>query len=143
MAATRFDILGIGNAIVDILTEVDDAFLTEQGMVKASMALTDAAESARIYQLMPPAVQTSGGSVANTCAVAAAMGASAAYLGIVAEDEFGHIFRHDITASGVHFPSAAAAPGGAPTARCLIMVTPDGQRTDEHLPRRLHWVHRR
>jgi sugar/nucleoside kinase (ribokinase family) len=129
MAATRFDILGIGNAIVDILAEVDDAFLTEQGMVKASMALTDAAESARIYELMPPAVQTSGGSVANTCAVAAAMGASAAYLGIVAEDQFGDIFRHDITASGVHFPSPAAAPGGAPTARCLIMVTPDGQRT--------------
>ena len=128
MIPARFDILGIGNAIVDILAEVDDGFLAEQGMIKGSMDLIDAGRTDKLYALMPPAVQTSGGSVANTAAVAAQMGARAAFIGVVASDEFGQIFRHDITASGVHYVTPAADET-LPTARCLIIVTPDGQRT--------------
>lgn len=128
MTSPRFDILGIGNAIVDILAEVDDGFLAEQGMIKGSMELIDAGRTDALYALMPPAVQTSGGSVANTAAVAAQMGARSAFIGVVADDQFGGVFRHDITASGVHYPTPAAIPA-QPTARCLILVTPDGQRT--------------
>ncbi|GAB0115479.1 adenosine kinase [Acidisoma sp. C75] len=129
MTPPRYDILSLGNAIVDILAEVDEGFLAEQGMIKASMALIDAARADALYALMPPAVQTSGGSVANTAAVAGQMGARAAFIGVVAEDQFGTIFRHDIHASGVHYETPAALAGGEPTARCLILVTPDGQRT--------------
>lgn len=128
MTSPRFDILSIGNAIVDILAEVEDGFLANQGMIKGAMELIDAARTDALYAEMPPAVQTSGGSVANTAAVAGQMGARAAFIGVVADDEFGHIFRHDIHGSGVHHPTAPAS-GGAPTARCLILVTPDGQRT--------------
>ena len=128
MIPARFDILGIGNAIVDILAEVDDNFLAEQGMIKGSMDLIDAGRTDALYALMPPAVQTSGGSVANTAAVAAQMGVRSAFIGVVAGDEFGHIFRHDITRSGVHYV-APPADETLPTARCLIIVTPDGQRT--------------
>ena len=128
MSPPRFDILGIGNAIVDILAEVDDRFLAEQGMIKGSMELIDAVRTDALYELMPPAVQTSGGSVANTAAVAAQLGARSAFIGVVADDQFGGVFRHDITASGVHYPTPAASRT-QPTARCLIIVTPDGQRT--------------
>jgi fructokinase len=128
MSPARFDILGIGNAIVDILAEVDDAFLAEQGMIKGSMELIDARRTDSLYALMPPAVQTSGGSVANTAAVAAQMGARAAFIGVVADDQFGGVFRHDITASGVHYP-VPFSTASQPTARCLIIVTADGQRT--------------
>jgi sugar/nucleoside kinase (ribokinase family) len=128
MSPARFDILGIGNAIVDILAEVDDSFLAEQGMIKGSMDLIDADRTDALYALMPPAVQTSGGSVANTAAVAAQMGARSAFIGVVADDQFGGIFRHDITASGVHYVTPPAEQS-LPSARCLIIVTPDGQRT--------------
>jgi len=128
MIPARFDILGIGNAIVDILAEVDDSFLAEQGMIKGSMDLIDADRTDALYALMPPAVQTSGGSVANTAAVAAQMGARSAFIGVVADDQFGGIFRHDITASGVHYVTPATEQS-LPSARCLIIVTPDGQRT--------------
>jgi sugar/nucleoside kinase (ribokinase family) len=128
MTSTQFDILGIGNAIVDILAETDEAFLAAQGMVKGSMELIDATRAGEIYDLMPPTTETSGGSIANTCAVAAQMGARAAFIGRVAEDQFGAVFRHDITASGVHFP-APFAVGDQPSASCLIIVTADGQRT--------------
>ena len=128
MVPARFDILGIGNAIVDILAEVDDGFLAEQGMIKGSMDLIEAGRTDALYALMPPAVQTSGGSVANTAAVAAQMGARSAFIGVVADDEFGSIFRHDITGSGVHYVTPPADQS-LPTARCLIIVTPDGQRT--------------
>ena len=87
MIPARFDILGIGNAIVDILAEVDDNFLAEQGMIKGSMDLIDAGRTDALYALMPPAVQTSGGSVANTAAVAAQMGVRSAFIGVVAGDE--------------------------------------------------------
>jgi len=128
MSSTRFDILGLGNAIVDVVAPAEHAFLSKQDMRPGSMALIDAARATALYDAMPPGTESSGGSAANTCAVAASLGARVAYLGKVADDELGEVFRHDITAAGVHFPSAALQ-GGAPTARCLILVTPDGQRT--------------
>ena len=124
----RFDVLGIGNAIVDVVARVEDRFLSRHDMRKGGMALIDADAAASIYAAMPPGIESSGGSAANTCAVAAGMGARVAYLGKVADDELGTVFRHDITAAGVAFPSAPLV-GGAPTARCLVLVTPDGQRT--------------
>ena len=124
----RFDILGIGNAIVDVVAPVGEAFISRHAMRKGSMTLIDAATAEHIYAAMPPGQESSGGSVANTCAVAAGLGARVAYLGRVADDQLGAVFRHDIAAAGVHFPTAPLV-GGAPTARCLILVTPDGQRT--------------
>jgi sugar/nucleoside kinase (ribokinase family) len=124
----RFDILGIGNAIVDVVAPVPDAFLSRHDMHKGAMALIDAETADRLYASMPPAQESSGGSVANTCAVAAGLGARVAYLGRVADDALGATFRHDIAAAGVHFPTPPLS-GGAPTARCLVLVTPDGQRT--------------
>ncbi len=126
--APRFDILGIGNAIVDVLAPVDEAFITRHDMRKGGMTLIDAARAEAIYAAMPPGQETSGGSAANTCAVAAGLGARVAYFGRVADDQLGAVFRHDIAAAGVHFPTAPLV-GGAPTARCMILVTPDGQRT--------------
>ncbi|MEO3470986.1 adenosine kinase [Roseomonas sp. CAU 1739] len=128
MTTHALDILGIGNAIVDVLARSEDAFLARHGMAKGGMALIGPAEAERIYGDMGPGVESSGGSAANTCAVAAALGAKVGYLGKVADDGLGQVFRHDITAAGVHFPTAPLV-GGAPTARCLILVTPDGQRT--------------
>ncbi|MCX7380911.1 MAG: adenosine kinase [Alphaproteobacteria bacterium] len=128
MTAPTYDILGIGNAIVDVVAPVDEAFLSRHDMHKGAMALIDTATADALYAAMPPAVETSGGSAANTCAVAAMMGAKVAYLGKVADDQLGRVFHHDIGAVGVHFPTPPLR-GGAPTARCLIMVTPDGQRT--------------
>jgi sugar/nucleoside kinase (ribokinase family) len=128
MAAARFDILGIGNAIVDVVARAEENFLSRHDMHKGTMALIDAAAAERLYAAMPPGQESSGGSAANTCAVAAGLGARVAYLGKVADDQLGAVFGHDIRAAGVHFPSAPLR-GGAPTARCLILVTPDGQRT--------------
>jgi sugar/nucleoside kinase (ribokinase family) len=128
MSAPRFDILGIGNAIVDVVAPTDDAFLSKHDMHKGAMALVDADLAERIYAALPAGQESSGGSGANSCAVAALLGAKVAFLGKVADDQLGAVFRHDITASGVHFPTPALM-GGAPTARCLIAVTPDGQRT--------------
>ncbi len=128
MTAPTYDILGIGNAIVDVVGAVEDPFLSRHDMHKGAMMLVDAASAEAIYRAMPPARESSGGSAANTCAVAANLGARVAYLGKVAGDQLGGVFRHDIQAAGVHFPSADLI-GGAPTARCMILVTPDGQRT--------------
>jgi len=128
MSRPSYDILGIGNAIVDVVAAADHGFLTKHGMHPGSMALIDATQAETLYAAMPPGTESSGGSAANTCAVAAALGAKVAYLGKVAADLLGGVFKHDITAAGVHFPSAPATTG-APTARCLILVTPDGQRT--------------
>ena len=97
-------------------------------MQKGGMALIDTAAADALYAAMPPGIESSGGSAANTCAVAAMLGAKVAYIGQVADDQLGQVFRHDIAAVGVHFPTAPLK-GGAPTARCLIVVTPDGQRT--------------
>ena len=128
MSDPRFDILGIGNAIVDVVAPAGDDFLSRHDMRKGGMALISAAEAEALYAAMPPGQESSGGSAANTCAVAAGLGARVGFLGKVAGDQLGGVFRHDITSAGVHFPTAALQ-GGAPTARCLIVVTPDGQRT--------------
>jgi fructokinase len=124
----RFDILGIGNAMVDVVTRVEDTFLSRHDMHKGAMILVDAAAAETLYAAMPPGTESSGGSAGNTCAVASVLGARVAYLGKVANDQLGDVFAHDMRAIGVDFPSARLS-GGAPTARCLILVTPDGQRT--------------
>jgi sugar/nucleoside kinase (ribokinase family) len=124
----ELDVLGIGNAIVDILAHTDDAVLAEEGLPKGSMTLIDAERADAIYARMGPAVEVSGGSVANSIVGAASLGSRAAYIGKVHDDEFGRVFAHDIRAAGVHFETPLAT-GGAPTARCLILVTPDAHRT--------------
>lgn len=128
MTAARFDLCGIGNAIVDVVTPVPEAFLSRHGLRKGGMALISAEEAELMYAAMPAAQESSGGSVANSCAVAAGLGARVAFLGKVAADPLGEVFRHDIAAAGVTFPTPPVEDG-APTARCLIVVTPDGQRT--------------
>jgi sugar/nucleoside kinase (ribokinase family) len=123
-----FDVVGIGNAIVDIIAHADEAFLAREGLVKGTTALIDAARAEALYRRMGPAIETSGGSAGNTLAGLAALGGRGAYIGKVRDDLLGEVFRHDLTALGVHFdtPAATAGPG---TGRCLILVTPDGQRT--------------
>ena len=128
MTEPTHDILGIGNAIVDVVARAEDTFLSRHDMHKGAMILIDAPTADQIYAAMPPGQESSGGSAANTCAVAAGLGAKVAYIGKVADDQLGATFRHDIKAVGVHFPTAPLS-GGAPTARCLILVTSDGQRT--------------
>jgi fructokinase len=128
MTEIVYDILGIGNAIVDVVAATDDQFLSRHDMHKGAMQLIDSTQADLLYGAMPPGKESSGGSVANTCAVAAALGSRVAYIGKVADDQLGSVFRHDITAAGVNFHTPPLS-GGAPTARCLILVTPDGQRT--------------
>ena len=125
---TRFDILGIGNAIVDVVASADDTFLSRHDMRKGAMTLIDADAADALYAAMPPGQESSGGSAANTCAVAAALGARVAYIGKVADDQLGTVFRHDIDGDWRALPLDLAARR-RPTARCLIVVTPDGQRT--------------
>jgi sugar/nucleoside kinase (ribokinase family) len=124
----RFDVLTIGNAIVDILARAEDDLIVGLGITKGMMRLIDAAEADRLYGMMGPAVEASGGSAANTAAGVASFGGRAAYIGKVATDDFGRIFGHDIRAQGVHFGTAPLS-GGAPTARSMILITPDGERT--------------
>ncbi len=128
MTQARFDLCGIGNAIVDVVAPVDEAFLSKRDMRKGGMALISADDAEALYMALPPGQESSGGSVANTCAVAAGLGARVAFLGKVADDALGGVFRQDMERIGVAFPTPALQ-GGAPTARCLIAVTPDGQRT--------------
>ncbi|MBV9734649.1 MAG: adenosine kinase [Acidisphaera sp.] len=123
-----FDILGIGNAVLDVVAPVEEGFLARHDMFKGTMTLVEQADAEALYAAMPPGQESSGGSAANTCAWAAGLGARVAYLGKVAEDVLGTVFRHDIEAAGVHFPSSPLQ-GGEPSARCLVLVTPDGQRT--------------
>jgi sugar/nucleoside kinase (ribokinase family) len=128
MAEKIYDVVGIGNAIVDIIARCDEGFLTKHDLPKGFMRLIDAHEAARLYEAMGPAVERSGGSVANTIAGLASFGATCGFIGRVAADQFGGIFRHDIRSQGVAYDTAPATEG-APTARCLILVTPDGERT--------------
>jgi sugar/nucleoside kinase (ribokinase family) len=128
MAAIRFDVLGIGNAVVDVIARTEEDFLLRQKMRKGTMQLIDAAEAARIYDAMGPAVEVSGGSAANTIVGAAGLGARAAFIGKVRDDELGRVFAHDIRAAGVFFATPPAS-GGPSTARCYVLVTPDGERT--------------
>jgi len=128
MTATRYDVLGIGNAIVDVLARTEEDFLLKQGMYKGSMALIDAPRAEAIYDAMGPAIEISGGSAANTIVGVAGLGARAAFIGKVKDDELGRTFAHDIRSAGVTFTTPPAADG-APTARCYVLVTPDGERT--------------
>lgn len=126
--AENFDVVGIGNAIVDVLSHADDGFLAAQGLNKGTMTLIDRAGAEALYRAMGPAIEASGGSAANTIAGVASFGGRAAFVGKVGDDEFGRVFRHDIAAAGVAF-ATPPAKGGQPTARCLVLVTPDAQRT--------------
>ena len=128
MSALSYDVVGIGNAIVDIIGRCDDAFLTKHGAVKGSMQLADADTVNRLYDAMGPGTEISGGSVANTMAGIASFGGRSAFIGRVADDDFGRIFAHDIRAVGVSY-TTAPANSDIPTARCLVLVTPDGERT--------------
>ncbi|WP_086632535.1 adenosine kinase [Commensalibacter intestini] len=126
----EFDIAGIGNAIVDVLVQVDSSFLEKQNMVPGTMALIDAKRVKELKALVKPEKEMSGGSVANTCFVAALMGAKAAYLGKVADDALGKRFAEDIRQGGVHFPSQPLKGySDLYTACSVIFVTPDAQRT--------------
>lgn len=127
-AAPAFDVLGIGNAIVDIVAHAEDGLLDELGLAKGTMTLVDAERSAEIYARMGPAHEVSGGSCANTMAALADLGGRAAFIGRVRDDQLGEVFRHDIRASGVHFSTPPSSDGPS-TARCLVFVTPDAQRT--------------
>src|SRR6478609_4167146 len=140
MPDPRLDALCIGNAIVDVIADATDEFLAAEGLTKDSMRLVDAEEATRLYDHMQPAREVSGGCAGNTAAGIAALGGKAAFVGQVAPDQLGEFYRHDLTAAGVEF-TTPAADVGAPTARSMILVTPDGHRTmntflgaAQHLP---------
>ena len=122
------DVVGIGNAIVDVLVQTDDAFLTQHGLQKGGMALIDEQQAETLYTASGPGLETSGGSVANTMVGIAQLGGRAGFIGRVRDDQLGGIFSHDIRAVGARFDTPAATTG-ATTARCLIYVTPDAERT--------------
>jgi sugar/nucleoside kinase (ribokinase family) len=128
MNSAALDVVGIGNAIVDVIAHADERFLAEESLSKGAMTLIDAERAEALYGKMGPAIESSGGSAGNTMAGVASLGGTGGYIGKVRDDLLGDVFRHDITAIGVRFdtPAAGSGPG---TARCLIMVTPDGQRT--------------
>lgn len=128
MTTAKLDVVGIGNAIVDVISQSDDAFLAAQAMDKGAMMLIDEPRAEAIYGAMGPGIEASGGSAGNTVAGIASLGGRAGYIGKVRDDLLGKVYRHDITAAGVSFPTPAAQTGPA-TARCLILVTPDAQRT--------------
>jgi adenosine kinase len=128
MPQTRYDVLGVGNAIVDVIARADDAFLVAHGMAKGTMALIDETRAQAIYDAMGPASESSGGSAANTIVGAASLGARTGFVGKVKDDELGRAFAHDIRAAGVNFDTPPASDGPS-TARCYIIVTPDGERT--------------
>ncbi len=128
MSDAKYDVLGIGNAIFDVLVQTDEGFLAKHGMTKGSMALIDEARAAAIYQDMGPATEMSGGSAANTIVGLANLGARAAYVGKVKDDQIGRLYTHDIRAAGVAFETKPAANGPA-TGCSYILVTPDGERT--------------
>lgn len=128
MNAAQFDVIAIGNAIVDVMAPCPDTVIEQLGMVRGGMTLVDTDRAHALYDAMGPAREISGGSAANTLAGLAALGARCAFIGQVADDQLGEVFAHDIRAGGIEFATPARA-GDPPTARCLIFVTPDGQRT--------------
>ena len=128
MAQAKYDVLGIGNAIFDVLVQTDEGFLNRHGMAKGGMALIDEARATAIYQDMGPATEMSGGSAANTIVGVANLGARAAYVGKVKDDQIGRLYSHDIRAAGVAFGTKPASDGPA-TGCSYILVTPDGERT--------------
>jgi sugar/nucleoside kinase (ribokinase family) len=128
MSEARFDVLGIGNAIVDVMARTEEDFLSAQKLAKGTMHLIDARRAEGLYAAMGPAIEASGGSAGNTAAGVASLGGRAAFIGKVADDALGTFYRHDMHAAGVHFETAPLT-GGAPTARSFILITPDGERT--------------
>ena len=128
MPQAKYDVLGIGNAIFDVLVQTDEGFLAAHGMTKGGMSLIDEARAAAIYRDMGPAVEMSGGSAANTIVGIANLGARAAYVGKVKDDQIGRLYMHDIRAAGVAFETRPALDGPA-TGCSYILVTPDGERT--------------
>jgi sugar/nucleoside kinase (ribokinase family) len=128
MSTARFEVTAVGNAIVDVFTQADDALLEKHGLVKGAMSLIDARDAERLYGIMGPGVEVSGGSAANTVAAIASLGGRTAYIGKVADDQLGDVFTHDIRAIGVTYDTAPLTEGLS-TARCLVFVTPDAQRT--------------
>ncbi|CAH0498564.1 adenosine kinase [Novosphingobium sp. CECT 9465] len=128
MSEPLYDVIAIGNAIVDVMAPCDDAEIATLGLAKGGMTLVDTDRARELYDAMGPAREISGGSAANTLAGLAALGAKCAFIGQVADDQLGEVFAHDIRAGGIAFDTAARTDE-PPTARCLIFVTPDGQRT--------------
>jgi sugar/nucleoside kinase (ribokinase family) len=128
MSDAAIEVLGIGNAIVDVIANTDEAFLAAQGMSKGGMALIDEAQASAIYDAMGPGIEASGGSAGNTIAGYASFGGKAAFIGKVRDDTLGEIYRHDLRSIGVTFDTPVAT-SGASTARCLVLVTDDAQRT--------------
>ena len=129
MTQPTYDVVAIGNAIVDVLSQADDAFIAQEGMAKGSMQLMFSPEEAdALYAKMGPGIEASGGSAANTVAGVAALGGKCGFIGQVADDQLGEVFAHDIQSAGIRFDTAVR-PGAPTTGRCLIFVTPDGQRT--------------
>ena len=137
MTSPQLDIVAIGDAIVDVIATCEDSFLDEHGLNKGSMQLLDTAAADALYAAMGPARETSGGSAANSMAGVAALGGSAGFVGQVADDQLGDIFAHDMLALGVRFDMPPIS-GGPPTGRCLILVTPDAQRTMNTCPGASH-----
>jgi len=130
LTAATYDIVAIGNAIVDVIAKADDAFIAQEGLAKGSMQLLfTTGEAEALYAKMAAGMEASGGSAANTVAGIAALGGTCGFIGQVAEDQLGGVFAHDIRALGVAFTTPARTDPEPPTARCLILVTPDGQRT--------------
>jgi sugar/nucleoside kinase (ribokinase family) len=128
MTAPTIDVVGIGNAIVDVLAQADDAFIATEKLTKGTMALIDEPRAQTLYDRMGPGIEASGGSAANTIAGIASLGGKTAYIGKVAEDVLGNVFAHDLRAAGVRYETVPLK-GGPATARCLILVSPDAQRT--------------
>lgn len=128
MPETRYDVLGIGNAIVDVLATIEDDFLVAENLAKGTMHLIDAARAETLHRHIPGAIERSGGSAGNTAAGVASLGGRAAFIGKVADDPLGHLYKSDMAETGVHF-ATTPLPKGAPTARSMILITPDGERT--------------
>ncbi|HEX3087302.1 MAG TPA: adenosine kinase [Ilumatobacteraceae bacterium] len=128
MPGIQYDVVGIGNALVDVIAHADDGFIGKYDLVKGSMTLVDTDRALYLYQALGGAIEMSGGSAANTMCGVASFGGTAAYIGKVSDDELGRVFGHDCRAVGVQFRPGAPAEG-TPTGRCIIVVTPDAQRT--------------
>ena len=128
MTSVQYDVLGIGNAIVDVIAQTEEDFLVKHGMQKGAMTLIDEARAAAIYEAMGPTIESSGGSAANTIVGIASFGARGAFVGKVKKDALGDVFIHDIRAAGVAFETRSATDGPS-TARCYVLITPDGERT--------------
>jgi sugar/nucleoside kinase (ribokinase family) len=128
-APAIFDVCAIGNAMVDVLSHESAELITKLGLEPGAMNLVDAERAEEIYEAMGPAAEASGGSAANTTVGVVSFGGRAAFIGRIADDTFGEIYRHDLMTAGVHFAATVAPAGSEPTGRCLVIVTPDAQRT--------------